>query len=81
MRHIKYSIPLISVVALVGVFTVPRPSQAQSQAQDPAGAQLATMKQYCSGCHSDKLKTGGVSFEGITAATVATLTTPAATKP
>src|SRR5579862_9393792 len=67
MRHIKYSIPLIAVVGLLGVFTVPR----SSQAQDTADAQLATMKQYCSGCHSDKLKTGGVSFEGITAATVA----------
>jgi mono/diheme cytochrome c family protein len=65
-RHIKYTIPLISLVALVGVFTVPRPSQAQ----DSADVQLATMKQYCSGCHSDKLKTGGVSFEGITAATI-----------
>ena len=39
-----------------------------SQAQDSADVQLATVKQYCSGCHSDKLKTGGVSFEGITAA-------------
>ncbi|MGH9646774.1 MAG: DUF1587 domain-containing protein, partial [Bryobacteraceae bacterium] len=66
-RPMKYSIPLISLVGLVGVFTVPRPSQAQ----DSADAQLATMKQYCSGCHSDKLKTGGVSFEGITAATIA----------
>ena len=66
-RHIRYSIPLISLVALVGVFTVPRPSQAQ----DPAEAQLATVKQYCVGCHSDKAKTGGVSFEGITAATIA----------
>jgi mono/diheme cytochrome c family protein len=66
-RHIRYSIPLISLVALVGVFTIPRPSQAQ----DPAEAQLATVKQYCVGCHSDKAKTGGVSFEGITAATIA----------
>jgi mono/diheme cytochrome c family protein len=70
-RLIKNSIPLIAGLGLAGIFTVPRPSQAQSQAQDSADAQLATMKQYCSGCHSDKLKTGGVSFEGITAATVA----------
>src|SRR5271170_1874638 len=41
------------------------------QAQDSADAQLATIKQYCSGCHSDKGKLGGVSFEGITAASVA----------
>ncbi|MBZ5676207.1 MAG: DUF1592 domain-containing protein [Acidobacteriia bacterium] len=69
MRHIKHSIPLIGAIGLIGVFNVPSRSQAQSQA--PADVQLATMKQYCSGCHSEKLKTGGVSFEGITAATVA----------
>jgi hypothetical protein len=50
-----------------------RPSQAQNpgQAQDPAEAQLATVKTYCVSCHNDKAKTGGVTFEGITAATVA----------
>ena len=69
MRHIKHSIPLIGAIGLIGVFNVPSRSQAQSQA--PADVQLATMKQYCSGCQSEKLKTGGVSFEGITAATVA----------
>ena len=67
MRHIKYSIPVIAVLCLLGVFTVSR----SSQAQDSADAQLATVKQYCSSCHSDKLKTGGVSFEGITAASIA----------
>ncbi|MEP6963436.1 MAG: c-type cytochrome, partial [Acidobacteriota bacterium] len=66
MRFIKNSIPLIAVIALVGVFTSPSPSQAP-----PSGdAQLATMKQYCAGCHSEKLKTAGISFEGITAATI-----------
>ena len=29
------------------------------------------IKEYCAGCHSDKAKTGGVSFEGITAASIA----------
>src|SRR5579872_1829956 len=71
MRHMKNWIPLIAAIGLVGIFTAPSRSQAQSQAPDPADAQLATVKQYCSGCHSDKLKTGGVSFEGITAATIA----------
>src|SRR5712691_4719282 len=66
MRHIKYSIPLIAVVGLVVAFTATPPSQAA----DSADAQLATVKQYCSGCHSDKAKTGGVSFEGITAASI-----------
>jgi mono/diheme cytochrome c family protein len=67
MRHIKSSIPLIAAIGMVGVFT--RPSA--SQAQDSSEAQLATVKQYCAGCHSDKVKTGGVSFEGITAASIA----------
>jgi mono/diheme cytochrome c family protein len=71
MRHIKNSIPSIVVISafigFTGVFTASRPGQAQ----DPADAHLALVKQYCSTCHSDKLKTGGVSFEGITAASVA----------
>jgi mono/diheme cytochrome c family protein len=76
MRHIKISIPRIAVigavVSLAGVFTVPRASQAQdSGSASGEAAQLATMKQYCSGCHSDKVKTGGVSFEGVTAASIA----------
>ncbi len=72
MRHFKSSIPLIAIAGLAGVFTASRPSLAQQgQAQDPAEAQLATVKQYCSGCHNDRAKTGGVSFEGITAASVA----------
>ena len=66
MRHIKYSIPLIAVLCVIGVFT----SSRSSQAQDPADAQLATFKQYCVTCHSDKLKTGGASFEGIAAASI-----------
>jgi mono/diheme cytochrome c family protein len=33
----------------------------------PSGdAQLATIKQYCSGCHNDRAKIAGVSFEGLT---------------
>ena len=72
VRHLKISIPMIAVVGLAGVFTASRPSRAQdSAAQDSGGAQLATVKQYCSTCHSDKLKTGGVSFEGATAASLA----------
>src|SRR5579885_2910254 len=67
MRPISYSLPLIAVLCGVGVFTASR----TSQAQDPAEAHLALMKQYCTTCHSDKLKTGGVSFQGITADSIA----------
>lgn len=35
----------------------------------PAAAD-SLIKQYCAGCHSEKLKTGGISLEGVTAATL-----------
>src|SRR5436190_12785793 len=64
MRTIKYLVPLTVATLLVGVY-------AAAPAQQPAAdAQLATIKDYCAGCHSDKAKTGGVSFEGITAASI-----------
>jgi mono/diheme cytochrome c family protein len=66
MRPILKSIPLIAVAGMVGVLTV----APAAWAQDPAGAQLAIVKQYCQGCHNDKAKTGGVTFEGITAASI-----------
>lgn len=73
MRHIKNAIPLLAAVGLVVVFTRPSASQAPASLSSPPGpdAQLATVKQYCAGCHSEKLKTGGVIFEGITAASIA----------
>jgi hypothetical protein len=42
-----------------------------ARAQDAADAPLATVQQYCAGCHSDKTKMGGISFQGITSASVA----------
>jgi len=67
MRHIKNAVPLIAVAGIAGVFMASPPSRAQ----DSGDAQLATVKQYCQGCHNDKAKTGGVSFEGITSASIA----------
>jgi len=60
----KSSFPLI---ALVGVFAV----SSAIQAQDSPDAHLALVKQYCVGCHNDKAKIGGISFQDITAETVA----------
>src|SRR5688572_18415853 len=39
-----------------------------SQAALAAGAEahLATVKQFCAGCHNDRSKMAGVSFEGLT---------------
>jgi len=67
MRHSKHWIPLIAVAGLVGVVGAPP----ASHAQDPAETHLATFQQYCVGCHNDKAKTGGASFQGITADSIA----------
>jgi mono/diheme cytochrome c family protein len=67
LRHANKSVLLIAVAGLVGVFTVSR----TTQAQDSADAQLATVKQYCVGCHNDRAKAAGFSFEGITVASIA----------
>ncbi len=65
MRYLKALIPLTAAGLLAGVFA------AAPGVQAPASdAQLATIKEYCSGCHNDKAKTAGVSFDGITAASV-----------
>jgi len=70
IRQIKNSISgllnVTAAIALAIVLTVPT-----TYAQEPADAQLATVKQYCSGCHNDKAKIGGITFQGITAESVA----------
>jgi mono/diheme cytochrome c family protein len=60
------------VVWLTTVFTAAQgPSAAPTPTGAPAAsdaqAHLATIKQYCTGCHNDRTKIGGVSFEGLTA--------------
>jgi mono/diheme cytochrome c family protein len=57
---------LIAVVGLAGVLSAAPTTQPQE-----SDAQIATVKQYCSGCHNDKAKIGGVSFEGIAAENIA----------
>ena len=46
--------------------TAPAAAQSSTAPQSP-DAQLATITQYCVGCHNDRAKIGGVSFEGVTA--------------
>lgn len=67
MRYFKTLIPVFAAVGLIGLYTVPSVSQAPPTAE----AQVAIVNQYCVGCHSAKGKIGGVSFEGMTAATIA----------
>jgi mono/diheme cytochrome c family protein len=65
IRQVKNWISLTAAIGFAVVVAAP------GQAQDPGDAQLATVKQYCLGCHNDKAKIGGVSFQGITADRVA----------
>ena len=71
MRHItKNLIALIILISLAAVFTA-APRSTQTAPQAPASqAQLDTINQYCVGCHNDRAKTGGVSFQGLTPASI-----------
>jgi len=66
-RLIKNSIPVIAAIGLAGLYIAP----SASQAPPSADAQLALVKQYCSGCHNDKAKMGGFSLENMTVASIA----------
>jgi mono/diheme cytochrome c family protein len=67
LQHMTNSISLIAVAGLAGVLT----AAPTGQPTDAADAQLATVKQYCSGCHNDKAKIAGISFQGITTESIA----------
>ncbi len=67
MRHIHNSLIPIAVAGLVSVLT----AAPQSEPQDTPDAHLALVKQYCVGCHNNIVKTGGVTFQGITADSIA----------
>jgi mono/diheme cytochrome c family protein len=67
----KKPIALIAVISLAGLLSVsPATSARQTSTASGADAQLATIKTYCAGCHNDRAKTGGISFDGITAESV-----------
>jgi mono/diheme cytochrome c family protein len=61
---------LVFMASVSAVFTAgqaPPASKAGSAAPaSEADAQLATMKQYCAGCHNDRAKMAGISFDGLT---------------
>src|SRR5262245_58405833 len=69
MRHITNNlIALIILISLAAVFTASPRLTGLTQtapAASEAQAQLATINQCCVGCHNDRAKTGGVSFEGL----------------
>jgi len=67
MEISKSSIFLIAGMGLAGILNAAPTTTAPATGE----AQLATIKQYCVGCHNDKAKLGGISFENISAATIA----------
>src|SRR4051812_41265645 len=77
MRHMKRNpIAPIALIALAGLLTAllagvftASPAAPAPQTSE-ASAQLATINQYCVGCHNDRAKTGGVSFEGLKAESI-----------
>jgi len=72
MRRFNNSIPLLAAIGLVGVLApAASPAQVATPPATSGEATLATMKQYCTGCHSDKAKLGGISFENVTGASIA----------
>src|SRR5499427_7611846 len=61
----------VLIAALAGVFNASPVSQGAPASQNPAAqAAMGTINQYCVGCHNDRAKTGGVSFQGLTADTI-----------
>jgi mono/diheme cytochrome c family protein len=60
---------LVFVASVMQVFTSAQQARPAAAATD-AEKHLATVKQYCLACHNDRAKTGGVSFEGITPASI-----------
>ncbi len=68
MTPIRQIVNSILPTAVVGAVISFAPT---IQAQDSADEHLAPFKQYCVGCHNDKAKIGGTSFQGITADSIA----------
>ncbi len=56
--------------ALIG-FTAVLSAAPQTAAPAAGETQLAVIKQYCQGCHNNKVKNGSISFEGITPESIA----------
>src|SRR5262245_28832443 len=71
VRIASISLAVLLMASMFGVFagrTGPTMLACAPAAQTPAAAAaapIATINQYCVGWHSDRAKTGGVSFEGL----------------
>src|SRR4051812_28318244 len=56
---------------LAGALLVAAPQLASQSAAPPSDPHLATIRQYCATCHNDRMKAAGVSYDGLTADTIA----------
>ncbi len=65
--------PLYAAAGLAAVLCAPLTGQTPAAGHSPAPgeAQLATITTYCTDCHNNVSKTAGVSFDGITPASIA----------
>jgi len=63
----KYALSLLAVTGLAGILS----AAPQAATAVPGEANLGLMKEYCQGCHNDKAKLGGISFENVSSATIA----------
>ena len=60
------------VTSLAQVFTAAQAPPAPAAQASAAQTQIAAINQYCVTCHNDRVKTAGVSFEGVTPASIGT---------
>lgn len=67
-RLLAFCVLLFAVC--VGVAVSAREPQAPAPVSADAQQQIATINQYCIGCHNNRAKAGGASFEGVTAETI-----------
>jgi Protein of unknown function (DUF1592)/Protein of unknown function (DUF1588)/Protein of unknown function (DUF1585)/Protein of unknown function (DUF1595)/Protein of unknown function (DUF1587)/Cytochrome C oxidase, cbb3-type, subunit III len=59
MPTLRIAIPLLCLSGVLAAAPASAP-------QDSGEATLATFNQYCVGCHNDRAKIGGASFQGVT---------------
>ena len=59
------------VASLGGAIAASQTTPAPAPPAANAAAQIATITQYCATCHNDRVKTAGISFEGMTAESIA----------
>src|SRR5438094_8133196 len=61
---------IVHLALCIALFAAPQDAAKPPEASE-AQKQLATINQYCVACHNDRAKTGGVSFQGMTAESIA----------